>query len=244
MGSSGYSETEKIKILYEESLTDIKQLTTRLEAVSLEISSSSSTVHDIEKLSASAIREASETFKKLANQEMKRAGDAAISSLSGEVGKIAQKIAGDAAATERYYARNKAVGFVAAVMLLTILLFGGGGYLFATSMTASHLNAAERDLAQANLQLENEKKRVDKKIADLEKKSANEIAKIRAASGWAGTPTGQLAKKFFDLGDGVYAATCSSTTWEIRNTKSGKFCLPKRRDLFGGDDTLYGWKIP
>lgn len=244
MGSSGYSETEKIKILYEESLGDINKLTKKLEDVSLKLNTSATTVHEIEKLSASAISKASETFKELANNEMKLAGDSAIAALSGEVGKIAQKIAGDAADSERYYARNKAVGFVGAVVLLTALIFGGTGYLYATSMTASHLNAAERDLAQANLLLGNANKQVDEKTAILKKNYLAEIEGIRDASGWAGSPTGQLAKKFFDLGDGASAATCKSDTWEIIDIKKDKWCVPKRRDLIGGNTEKFGWKIP
>lgn len=183
----------------------------------------------------------------LANKEMKRAGDQAILALSGEVGKIAQRIAGDAADTERYYARNKAVGFVGAVVVLTASLFGGGGYLYATSMTASHLNAAERDLVQANVLLQNANKLTDEKIAELQKNSAIEIANIRATSGWAATPTGKLAKKFFDLGDGGYAAQCTGhgNTWKVYTDENNvKRCIPKRRDLFGGDSKEVGWKIP
>lgn len=244
MGSSGYSETEKIKILYEESLKDIRELTARLENVSLEIQSSASIAHEVEELSKSALREASETFQALANKEMKRAGDAAIEALSGEVGRIAQTVAGDAAAVERYNARTKAVGFVGAVVLLTALIFSGGGFLAAKSVSSVRVNAAEKDLAQANLLLENANKRVDATIAELAKKSADEISKIRAASGWAGTPTGQLAKNFFDIGSGIVAAACKGDTWDIVETTEGNWCVPKRRDLIGGDSQKYGWKIP
>lgn len=183
----------------------------------------------------------------LANKEMKRAGDEAILALSGEVGKIAQRIAGDAADSERYYARNKAVGFVGAVVLLTALLFGGGGYLYATSMTASHLNAAERDLAKANLLLENANKRVDEKIIELEKNSANEILRNSAAVGWAATANGRLAKAFFDTGGGAIAATCNAKYLEKEvDSEKRTWCYGKRRELFGGEDnkTMSAWRIP
>lgn len=244
MNASGHSAYEKIKILYEDSLKDIHDLTKRLEQVSSQLNASACLVDEIRKPPKSAIQEASETFKTPADQEMTRAGNKAVSSLSGEVGEIARKIAGDAAAVERYRARKKAVVFVSAIALLSGLVFGAGGFWAATSLSSSHVNVAERKLAEANLRLVIESKRVDAKIAELKQKSVDEIAKIRAAADWVATPDGQLAKKFFDLGNGVAAATCDSPVWEIRTVQNVKWCHPKRRDLFGGNDDMHGWKIP
>lgn len=251
MGTPGHSETEKIKILYADSLKDIRDLTTRLEEVASKVHASSETAHEVEILAKSAISEAYETFKGLADKEMKRAGEAAISALSGQVGRIAQTVAGDSAAVERHNSLVKASVFASIGVIFCAFIFGGGGFLFAKSLSSSRVTSAERELVQANFQLENEKKRVDEKIVELEeksvgleKKSEDEIAKIRAASGWAGTPTGRLAKKFFDLGTGNQAATCNSDTWEIVEDKNkSKWCIPKRRDLIGGDQQP-GWKIP
>lgn len=201
MGSSGHSETEKIKILYEDSLKDIRNLTTRLEEVALKVQSSSVSI---------------------------------------------DKVADDSAATERHTAFVKAVAFASAGVLFCGLLFGGGGFLVAKSVSSIRVNTAERDLAEANSKLQKENKRVDEYIADLEKKSAENIAQIRAASGWAGTPNGQLAKAFFETGSGRTAATCkASEVWEIvKDENNEKWCIPKRRDLIGGDDKKYGWRIP
>lgn len=188
------------------------------------------------------IQEKIEAFPGAADKEMKRAGDAAINALSGQVGRIAQTVAGDAAAVERHLAFIKMASVAAAGVLFCGILFGGGGFLAAKSASSIRVDVAEKDLAQANLLLENQKKRVDEKIAELEKKSVDEIAKIRAASGWAGTPAGRLAKQFFDIGSGEAAAKCTGNTWDIIETIEGKWCSPKRRDLIGGDK--HGWKIP
>lgn len=199
MGSSGHSETEKIKILYEDSLKDIRNLTTRLEEVALKVQSSSVKINEV---------------------------------------------ADDSAATERHTAFVKAVAFAAGGVLFCGILFGGGGFLYAKEAASIRVNAAERDLEDAKSQLEKANKRVDETIAALEKKSAENIAQIRAASGWAGTQQGKLAKMFFESSSGIAAATCNSETWEIVTDKEGKWCIPKRRDLIGGDEKKYGWKIP
>ncbi|WP_426166316.1 hypothetical protein [Polaromonas sp. DSP2-3-2b2] len=188
-----------------------------------------------------------EALPGLANKEMKRAGDQAILALSGQVGTIAQKIAGDAAAVERNNSFVKATVFAIAGLLLCGLLFGGAGLLTAKSFASISVNAAERDLAEANLLLQNEKKRIDEKIVELEKKSADEIARNSAAIGWAATPNGRLAKAFFDTGGGAIAATCNAKYLEKEiDSEKRTWCYAKRHELFGGEDNKLtsAWRIP
>ena len=88
-----------------------------------------------------------------------------------------------------------------------------------------------------------------KQMLDLEKKSKDEIAKIQSGMGWLGTPSGILAKKFFESGDGEAVAQCADkANWEIksRTAKSGKtvkYCFVKRKP-FMGDGPETGWVIP
>jgi hypothetical protein len=183
----------------------------------------------------------------LADKEMKRAGDAAIEALAERVAEIANKVAGDAAAVERNKSYIRAVGFLSALLLVAGLVFGGGGYFLTRASAALIVKIAEKDLADANLLLENEKNRVDEKIVELEKRSAAETAKNSAAIGWAATRNGRLAKAFFDLGDGEAVATCGGTYLEkqIDNEKK-TWCYAKRPELFGGKDNEVKdrWRIP
>lgn len=118
-----------------------------------------------------------------------------------DVGKIAQKLAGDAAAVERHNSLVKASVFASIGVIFCAFIFGGGGVLFGESLSSSLVTSAQRELTEANLLLKNEKNRVDEKIAELEEKSAVEIEKIRAASGWLGT------------NDGLQVAGCKVKGW-------------------------------
>lgn len=172
-----------------------------------------------------------------ADREMQRAGDAALRTLSSEVGRIAQRLAGDAAAAEKGKAIALAVKWTAAGVLACAVVFGGVGY--GIRMLADEANLS---IARHNLQVAKASSEAD--IAAAEKKASDEINAIQKNSGWIGTEEGRLAKKFFDIGAGSIAAKCDSPSWEIVDGKDGKFCVPKRRDLFGGDGNKYGWKIP
>ena len=74
---------------------------------------------------------------------------------------------------------------------------------------------------------------------------ANEaIEVIRKEAKWASTEDGKLAKRFFEKGGGKGAAMCNQPTWDVVESKSGRWCIPQRRDLIGGDSEIYGWKLP
>lgn len=70
------------------------------------------------------------------------------------------------------------------------------------------------------------------------------IEVIRKEAKWASTEDGKLAKNFFEKGGGKGAAMCNQPTWDVVESKSGRWCIPQRRDLIGGDSEKYGWKLP
>lgn len=183
-----------------------------------------------------------EAIPGMADKEMQRAGEAVIATLSGQVGRIAQTVAGDAAAVEKHTAVTKATLVVSVGVLFCALLFGGAGFLAAKSAAAIRVDAAQKDLAEAKKAADQARAELASYQSKADKTAAAEIEKIRVASGWAGTPEGRLAKRFFDVG-GEAAATCNSDTWDVVQSKEGKWCVPQRRDLLG-DNQRYGWKIP
>ena len=175
---------------------------------------------------------------KLADKEMRRASDSAIEALSARVAVIAQRIAGDAAETESRNALVKASVYATASLLVCSLVLGGGGFALGKSISSFRVTAAEKEADSFK-----------KQMLDLEEKSKDEIAKIKAGAGWIGTPSGILAKKFFDSADGETVAQCADKeNWEIKNriNKSGKaikYCFVKRKP-FMGDGPETGWVIP
>ena len=72
-----------------------------------------------------------------------------------------------------------------------------------------------------------------------------EIASMAKSVGWLGTREGRLAHKFFEGSGGMVAATCAGKTWEVVTDKDDvKWCVPKPKPFFGGNDQQYGWKLP
>ncbi len=151
--------------------------------------------------------------------------------------------------------RNNAIQWAIGGVLVCAVIFVPTGYLLRMSSDAVNLSTAKEKVSRANERADAaesklavvsaEAAKATEAAADnLKKQYLAEIEKIRAASGWAGTQQGKLAKKFFESSSGIAAATCNSETWEIVTDKEGKWCIPKRRDLIGGDENKYGWKIP
>lgn len=212
MSGAGYTSLDQIKILYEDSLRDIRELTGRLEKISSEINSSAASASSIHMMNIS-----------------------------------------DAPETERNNSVLKVTGFAFASLLLCAVLFGGGGYLVGAatktnevSLASERARVAEAELAAVSTKAN---KSVEESTATLTKQYLGEIEKVRTAAGWAQTPDGRLAKKFFDLGDGAIAARCSADTWkEVEQKDNSIMCVPNRRgifEIFGEDNAKrYGWKIP
>lgn len=184
-----------------------------------------------------AQQEAIATTEKLiaatATQEMQKAGDATLKALSETVGRIAQRLACDTAAAEKAHAISFATKWVAAGVIACSVVFFVLG--FGIKMLADEINlkTAREKVADAYA------------LADAaQAKAEADISALRQSMGWMGTKEGQLAKKFFDGGAGVMAATCNSPEWDVVEGADGRYCVPKRRDLIGGDKEKHGWKIP
>lgn len=247
MGTSGYTETEKIKILYEESLKDIGLLTTKLETISSELNSSAATVHEVEKLSKLAIREASETFKELANKEMERAGGQAIELLAKRVAVIASNIAGDSAKAERNKSALKLTYTNLGALVISAIIFGGTGYVVHQGASAAFISKANNLVAEANTNTAKATAALAAYQAIVDKNFTAEIEKNKVASGWAATPDGRLAKAFFDGGAGKPLATCTAKYLEkLTDDEKNVWCSSKRQELFGGENNKLTnrWKIP
>jgi len=152
--------------------------------------------------------------------------------------------------------RNTAIRWATVGLLVCAVIFVPAGYLMRMWFDAMILNTAREQVTQANERADAAESKLAGVSAEaaktttansvsLKKQYLAEIENIRVASAWAATPTGRLAKKFFDLGTGEQAATCNSDTWEIFVDKDKiKWCIPKRRDWMGGDKQQPGWKIP
>lgn len=134
-------------------------------------------------------------------------------------------------------------------------IFFGTGYLLCMSIDALSLSASSEKVKDANNRAEAAESKLARVSADAAKATAAsvealaktynaEIDRIRAASVWAGSPQGLLAKSFFDLGHAEEVATCSSTKFEIVNVNSKKWCVYKKWNFLWGDDSRYGWVIP
>jgi len=169
----------------------------------------------------------------VAKSEIEIASRAAITRLTAEVGQIAQRLAGDAAAAEKSHAISFAAKWTAAGVLSCAIVFGSVGYGTRMLIDEVNINAAREAVAAAN-----------EHIAATEKQAIDDVETAKKSIGWMGTQQGQLAKRFFDIGGGDIAARCDSPVWEIVNGADGKYCIPNRRDLLGGDKNKYGWKIP
>lgn len=172
-----------------------------------------------------------------ANKEMQRAADQVLLKLSSEIGLLAQRIAKDAAHAEKASAISTATKWSLTGLLISAITFGGLGYVV-------RMWADDARLRVANFMVTEVQEKADQKIVLIKQQAREEIELMRKTIGWLGTEKGMLAKHFFDDGGGIDAATCNSPVWKIYHTKNGNYCVPDRRNLFGGDTNLYGWKLP
>lgn len=152
---------------------------------------------------------------------------------STEIARVAEQLAGDVTARER----NKFFWLAAVAMVINAFVFGGTGYALRMAADSINMSTAVAKVSEAN-------ERSNTAIAAAEKRAFDEIDATRKSNGWLGTDEGRLAMRFFDVGGGFIAAKCNSPVWDIIITEDGKFCVPRRRDLMGGDKNKYGWKIP
>lgn len=181
----------------------------------------------------------------------KAAATSAQSIVSIEIAKTMNELVGTAkegilAATESAGAVQKANAITLATkiavggLIASAVLFFGVGYGVKSI-------AESVALATAKATMETERAQ---HMAALDAANAHaqaEIDRMAKSVGWLGTKEGRTARKFFDTtmgGMGMVAATCAADKWEIVQAKNGKWCVPKSKPFFGGDDQKYGWKIP
>ncbi len=153
-----------------------------------------------------------------ADKELKRAGDAAISSLSTEVGKIAQRIAGDAAAATAADAKSTAAKWQGGILISGFAVGCIGTYLALTGANAMNMSTARDKVAAAEIRADtaeaDAKKRADDAIAAITEKSGAAVAAVAARNSWAATTAGQVAHKLAAAGDLGKIAGCSGDGWE------------------------------
>lgn len=153
-----------------------------------------------------------------AEKELKRAGDQAISALSAEVGKIAQKIAGDAAAAAAANAKITATKWQGGMLFAGMLAGAICSYLAVTGAHALNMSTARERVAAAELRAEtaesDAKKRADDAIAAITEKSGAAVAAVAARNDWAASPAGQAAHKLAGAGDLAKIAGCSGGGWK------------------------------
>jgi hypothetical protein len=136
-----HSAEEKIKILYEDSLTEIRDLASRMEGVR-------TCLNDVE----AGIKQTILSLPAAAEREMDRASKKAIGIMAAEVSQIAKSIAVDAAASER----NRSLGWAGLAVLGCAMIFGATGVLIKTASVKLELeeSAKQVELANSNAQIE------------------------------------------------------------------------------------------
>jgi len=209
---------------------EVGQLHQRIQELPVALAAALSPTQLLLKQSQEELTVQLNTLPGAADKEMKRAGVEVLSLLSQEVSKISQTIAGDAAKAEKGKAIELATKWAVAGVLVCAVVFGATGYAIRMTFDAAVMR--------------NVKEHAEVMVAEAQRASRDEIEFARRNSGWIGTDEGRLAKRFFDMGAGQIAATCSSPVWEVVDGEGGKYCVPKRRELFGSGKEQYGWKIP
>lgn len=118
------------------------------------------------------------------------------------------------------------------------LLFGLSGYFLKYAIDTESLQQSKERAVDANERAVS---------SEIKAKAAADqaIEEIRKVAGWAGTKEGRLARQFFEDATWKNAMLCNSPHWDIVAANDGRWCVPARRPIFGGDnEQLYGWRIP
>ena len=185
-----------------------------------------------------------------ADKELKRASDAAIASLSTEIGKIAQKIAGDAAEAKAADAKKSAAIWQGGMLIGGVLAGAIAAYLAVTGAHAINMSIAREKVAAAELRAEtaeaDAKKRADETIAAITEKSGTAVAAIAARNAWAATAAGRVAHQLAEAGDLGKIAGCSGKGWEKKKDASGVvWCyIPQSEGFFSGTELVPQFRVP
>ena len=185
-----------------------------------------------------------------ADKELKRASDAAIASLSTEIGKIAQKIAGDAAKATAADAKKSAAIWQGGMLIGGVLVGAITAYLAVTGAHAINMSTARERIAAAEARAEtaeaDAKKRADETIAAISEKSGAAVAAIAARNAWAATAAGRAAHQLAEAGDMGKIAGCSGKGWEKKKDASGVvWCyIPQSEGFFSGTELVPQFRVP
>ena len=185
-----------------------------------------------------------------ADKELRRAGDSAIASLSTEIGKIAQKIAGDAAEATAADAKKSAAIWQGGMLIGGVLAGAIAAYLAVTGAHAINMSIAREKVAAAELRAEtaeaDAKKRADETIAAITEKSGAAVAAIAARNAWAATAAGLVAHQLAEAGDLGKIAGCSGKSWEKKKDASGVvWCyIPQSEGFFSGTELVPQFRVP
>ena len=185
-----------------------------------------------------------------ADKELRRAGDSAIASLSTEIGKIAQKIAGDAAEATAADAKKSAAIWQGGMLIGGVLAGAIAAYLAVTGAHAINMSIAREKVAAAELRAEtaeaDAKKRADETIAAITEKSGAAVAAIAARNAWAATAAGRVAHQLAEAGDLGKIAGCSGKSWEKKKDASGVvWCyIPQSEGFFSGTELVPQFRVP
>ena len=179
-----------------------------------------------------------------AGEVMDKAAQKAIGVMAGEVGRLAQKVAGDAAATEKANSRSFAVKNVVIGVMICAILFGGAGYLARMSMdymsmieSKALLAAANKRVSEADTVTQN---KVKNAVSEVSAVSAAEIKMVKEQAGWVGTPDGQ-----FFLKHATQFNQCTQFQWQIIKTVDGKKgCYVKASGWFASDILIGEMRAP
>ena len=246
------------------SVDDLKSLVHKESGYKIQISDNDpllTTIYVNKAVLGAALGEAGELQKKAiavierlpgaADKELKRAGDAAISSLSTEVGKIAQRIAGDAAAATAAKAKTEAARWQAGALLAGLAVGTIATYLGVSGANAINMSTAREKVAAAELRAEtaeaDAKKRADEAISEITEKSGAAVAAVAARNAWASSAAGQVAHKLAAAGDLAKIAGCTGDGWEKRkDAKSGAtWCyIPQKDGIFSGTTSVPQFRVP
>ena len=161
------------------------------------------------------------------------------------VKKYIDDLTGQAESAARSKTMPVAIAAAAGVLLVGLMLGWGSGTWARSDADEKLIAAAAVSQKTVAAQLAQKDAEAAATIANLKADQATAIANLSAAKGWAGTPEGQLAYKFFTAGGGVLAARCQAERWIIGKTGKGeKLCVPQVETFFGWKDGNIGWVIP
>jgi len=126
----GHSSEEKIKILYEDSLRDIRELTNRIEAVATSIAACEVAGKQVDLAIRSAAKETLNEHKETLNAQSNLIAQQTRKDLLGMLGQATVRMADGMAAHGRQQSLVQAIGGIAllsAFIYVTAYLQGGGG---------------------------------------------------------------------------------------------------------------------